>query len=52
MSNMINFAMTLLSRNPQIANNPTAITPTDTLLDAMLLRVEELVATDPTRTLI
>lgn len=24
MSNMINFAMTLLSRNPQIANNPTA----------------------------
>lgn len=24
MNNMINFAMTLLSRNPQIANNPTA----------------------------
>lgn len=42
MNNMINFAMTLLSRNPQIAN---------TLLDAMLLQVEELVATDPTRTL-
>lgn len=56
MNNMINFAMTLLSRNPQIANNPTAKNMIEVIQSNDSKRgqeiAENLCSTDPTRTLI